>query len=104
VREHLQSVARRLGREPPELKAPPLRPSAMRLWSLFCELASARQVGQVGFQPISWAEMKAWAELRGLDLAPWEAKALRRLDGVFLRVSRSWLSTSKAAPAAGERA
>jgi hypothetical protein len=91
VRDGLLSAARQLGRQPPELQGPKLRhPAARRLWGWFCELAAARQTGQLGFQPISWAEMRAWASLRGLALEPWEARALRRLDGTFLRVSRDW--------------
>jgi len=33
---------------------------------------------------ICWQEMAAWERLTGVELAPWEARAIRRMSSAFL--------------------
>jgi len=49
----------------------------------FGELMNARQAG-FGLSPVSFAEMKAWAELTGREPAPIEVRVLRQIDSRFL--------------------
>lgn len=41
----------------------------------------------MGPVPLTFAEIGAWADLRRIALAPWEAQALRLLSEVFCEVS-----------------
>jgi len=34
--------------------------------------------------PISWADMAAWAQLTGRVLDPWDVTAIRSIDGAFM--------------------
>lgn len=43
----------------------------------------------MGPVPLTFAEIGAWAALRRIALAPWEAQALRLLSEVFCEVSSS---------------
>ena len=50
----------------------------------FGELAAARPSSGFGASPISYAEIRAWAELTGRRPLPLEVALLRRLDACFL--------------------
>lgn len=52
----------------------------------FGELASARTSSGFGGNPISYSEVKAWAELTGRKPSPLEVNALRRLDARYLMI------------------
>lgn len=46
-------------------------------------------VGPVGYGamsavPLSWPEINAWQQATGVELASWEARAIRRLSGEYL--------------------
>ena len=56
------------------------------LWAWFIELSAARGSSGFGPLPIGYGEIDAWARLTMRDPTPAEVTALRRLDGVFLKV------------------
>jgi hypothetical protein len=46
--------------------------------------------------PISWADMAAWAHLTGRSLDPWDVTAIRSIDSEFMAmVSEDQKETSK---------
>jgi hypothetical protein len=49
----------------------------------FRSLAEGRGEGFSQPPPISWLEMQAWAALQAVELQPWEAQLLRRMDVVW---------------------
>jgi len=65
--------------EEPEIPA-----AGEHLWRWFWELDSGRGGSGFGPNPIGWTEMKAWAELNGESLTPWEAQALKAIDGAAM--------------------
>lgn len=70
----------------PELVLPEAPEAYRYLLQLFREMAAGRQSGFAEPCAISWSEMLAWAQMTGIDLAPWEVRVLRMLD-------RAWLLT-----------
>jgi len=50
----------------------------------FWELASARQGNGFGGNPISYSEIKSWAELTRRAPNPFEVDVLRRIDAAIL--------------------
>jgi hypothetical protein len=55
----------------------------LRGW--FGELSSRRQSG-MGMNPITYCEIKAWADLTGRNPSPLEVAALVALDSLFINV------------------
>lgn len=55
-------------------------------WSLDA-LRSGQWVERAGYapNPLSWPEIDAWARVNGIRLEPWEAEALKQMDGVRMR-------------------
>ena len=50
----------------------------MYLWEWFWELAQGRPLGPEGVQmPIPSVEIRAWSELAGVQLLPWELTVAR---------------------------
>lgn len=74
-----------LAAELSELPAVPLEVS--HLWTWFCELGAARQVG-MDANAISWSDMHAYFALKRIAPEPWELDAIRALDDAYMR-SRS---------------
>ena len=66
------------------LAPPAIPPGGEELWNWFWELGSGRGSSGFGPLPISWGDMAAWARLAGLDMQPWEAAILRRMDAAWL--------------------
>lgn len=54
------------------------------VWRWYCELGGARTSNGFGLNPISYSEIRAWADLTGADPTPWEVSLLKRLDMVTL--------------------
>ena len=50
----------------------------------FSSVANARSYSQSGPNPIPWTEMECWTRIQRVDLAPWEADVLSRLDVIWL--------------------
>jgi hypothetical protein len=74
-------------------KAPASAPVAAELpdalahvWEWFCELSKARSANGHGLNPISFAEIDAWARVMQTGVTPWEAGLIRRLDAAVLPV------------------
>jgi hypothetical protein len=83
----LEAHYRQLERTMPGFKRPqlPAIPETLaHVWAWFCDL----DAGRAGKAPISWSDLKAWAELTGRTPRPWEVHLLRKLDRVRLEVAR----------------
>lgn len=84
-REHLHVAAKASHRVPVELQDQPELPeSAAHVWDWFLELNSGRTASMAGLNTISYAEIKAWADLLKENLAVWEVTAIKALDRAFL--------------------
>lgn len=59
------------------------------MWRWYCELGGSRTNNGFGLNPISYSEIKAWADLTGAEPTPWEVSLLKRLDQVTLAASRT---------------
>lgn len=82
VEDHLSVVRRRSGivvSDEPECPR-----EIIYIWNSWVELNNGR--GSSGFAPIpiSWQEMEAYARLTGVDLLPWEARAIRSIDDAYM--------------------
>jgi hypothetical protein len=85
-RDHLQAVAAQ-GRPVEGLEAPPLPAELAYLFEWFLEASAARgSSGFGGIQPLSYAELAAWAQLTGVDPTPFEVSVIRLLDSTLVRV------------------
>ena len=54
------------------------------LWRWFGDLSGTRPMGFSGYQPISYAEIDAYARLHRLPIEPHHIAALRAMDRAFL--------------------
>ncbi|SKA26297.1 phage tail assembly chaperone [Consotaella salsifontis] len=80
--------------------AKPRVPEAGRLlWRWFGELHDARGYGMTGPNPISFAEIEAWARLRRLPLQPHHVEILRAMDAAWIEAAQK-RSAPGAPPAA----
>lgn len=65
---------------PPDGLFGPPCPDALRyLWDWYGDISRGRQIGEHPAK-LSSQEIKAWCDLEGVRLKPWELKAVRRLD------------------------
>lgn len=88
MRSHLESVYRQTGFLPKELAdIPPMPDDLTYLWKWFLELDAARGSNGFGLNPLSYAEIKAWADLLGHKPQSWEIKAIKRFDSVRIRIT-----------------
>lgn len=51
--------------------------------------------------PISWATMRAWEQIAGISLEPWQARLLRRLSADYLSENRAAEDPDAVAPWGG---
>jgi hypothetical protein len=82
---HLRAVWRAKGTMPAMLRdAPDLPEGLASLWQSFLELHGSR--GSTGWGParITFADMKAWQELRRTELQPREVELIRKADDLWL--------------------
>lgn len=68
----------------PELDGPGCARELLYLLEWFGELSAARGSGAAGPNPISFAELAAWAALTGNEPTAAEVHILRRIDAAFL--------------------
>jgi hypothetical protein len=54
------------------------------LWDWYGELGSSRQNGMAP-NPLTFTEIKAWADLTQRDVAPWEIEIIKTIDNSYLR-------------------
>lgn len=93
-RKSLESARRqmeKLGKTPAELdvmfaelKPVELKRGSEPLMLTFLALEGARSSGMNGPQPLSYLEIKAYAELMGETFSPWEIEMLRAMDRAYL--------------------
>jgi hypothetical protein len=83
--EHLKSIRKQKGL--PERKAPPLRSEFYHIWNIFAELNHCRGSTGFGPAPISYTDIAAYGKLMGVDLTPFEVRAIRSLDNVYLETT-----------------
>lgn len=76
--EHLEAIAEQTG-DYSELEGPEFPEIVAHVWEWFLELHSAR--GEGG---ISYSEIKAWCELNGRIVTPFEIGLIKQIDVVFL--------------------
>jgi len=81
--DHLRAAARHSQVARAELAGPRVPMVFGYIWEWYVELREAQQHGPFGFQPISYAEIRAWAELTRSRPRPWEVRWIRRLDNVM---------------------
>lgn len=66
------------------IRMPPLNPGAY-LFGWLLELGFVSRGGSGEVQPLTFTELKSWAELTGrLYIQPWEVKALRNLSNAYV--------------------
>ena len=83
----LESVWRQTGRKPKELDDLAVMPLAFKdLWHMFLELHSSRGSNGFGYDPISFTELKSYADLYNIDFEPWEIQVLHRFDNIVLQL------------------
>lgn len=75
----MQSLYQQTGQKPKELDVPELPKEGAHVWEWFLELHSARS------GPISFTEIKAWSELTGSLIEPWEVRAIKEMDIEYLK-------------------
>ena len=68
-----------------ELAGPGLPIEAGYLWGWFVELNAGRSSNGFAANPISWAEIDAWARRTGTDPLPWEVRWIKVLDATWMR-------------------
>jgi hypothetical protein len=54
------------------------------LWQWFCELSNSRQYSEIGAMPLSYSEIKAWAELTHSEPTAWEVDCLKQIDRIYM--------------------
>jgi hypothetical protein len=60
---------------------------AYHLVEHFIEMGMSEAAG-MGMVPLSWREINAWCDRTRVDLAPWEARLIRKLSTEYLAESR----------------
>lgn len=89
--DHLAQVAKQLGtdlKEVEQANADAIFPDvASHLWATFIELHDGRTYGMSGPNPLSYDIIKAWCELMGVDLSPWEITIIKSLDNLWIKIT-----------------
>jgi hypothetical protein len=75
-----------IGKTPLALIRPNFPDEILHVWENFIEISSTRSPGFNGPLPITYQEIKSWQELTQTPLAPWEVKAIKKLDNIYIRV------------------
>ena len=82
---HLKAAEQRTGKVPAMIaNAPPMPRGCAQLWADFNELHGSRGSTGFGFARITFADLKAWQEVRGVRLTPWEIDQIRKADDLWL--------------------
>lgn len=88
-RDHLEQVAKQLGKSVEEIQqynADAIFPdAASHLWATFIQLHDGRTYGMSGPNPISYDIIKAWCDLSGIDLSYWEIEIIKSLDNLWIK-------------------
>lgn len=84
VRAHLLSVERASGRVVAELTPPDVPACLMPVLLLFFQLRAGAGSNGMTSNAITPAQIKAWADLYGVALTPWELDTLFEMDAAAL--------------------
>lgn len=91
-RESLQELINRDSTKPArreellaELRGPPIPASAAYLWQWWWRLHRRRPSGGMGIASITWSEIKAWSELTGTEVLPWEIEIIEAVEDEFMK-------------------
>lgn len=79
-RDHMQAAAHRSPFARAELAGPGLPPELAYIWAWFLEMHGARTWTESGPNPLTFAEIAAWASLTHTRIASWEVAVLRSVD------------------------
>jgi hypothetical protein len=71
---------------PLALQSPDFPQELEYVWSYFLSLNEGRGATQVGAAPLTYSDIKAWAELTGNILTPFEVDCIKRLDRKYMKV------------------
>jgi hypothetical protein len=83
--EHLRSVERQTGKVHPLVANGPTMPrGCSQLWVDFLELHGSRGSTGFGAARITFTDLKAWQDVRGVRLDAWEIDAIRKVDSLWL--------------------
>lgn len=89
--DHLAQVAKQLGKQLEDVEqfnASALFPdAASHIWATFIELHDGRTYGMSGPNPISYDIIKAWCDLTGVELYPWEIELIKALDNLWIKTT-----------------
>lgn len=81
------ALLKRQGLDVSEFTPPPLPRQLAHVWRWFGELCAGRGSGEAGYTAISYSEILAWSQLRGIRIGNYELGCLRDLDIIFLRTN-----------------
>ena len=88
-RDHLEQVAKQLGKQVEEVEqanADAIFPDvASHLWTVFTEIHDGRTYGMSGPNPLSYNDISSWCKLSGIDLQYWEVQIIKSLDSVYIK-------------------
>lgn len=83
--EHLRAVERQTGKVHSLIANGPALPrGCSQLWADFIELHGSRGSTGFGAARITFADLKAWQDVRGVRLDPWELDTIRAVDDLWL--------------------
>jgi hypothetical protein len=85
-RDHLKVAARSSARAREELQGPEFPESVGYLLGWTREVHCRSGLGQIGFLPVTWATIDAWARRTRTDPRPHEIDAMFVLDAVMLHL------------------
>ena len=86
LRENLEQVKRQTGRTPPELETPRFPILLEPIWSAFISLSNSRNPSMSGVSPITFEQIKAWSDLTGNVLKPFDVELIKKLDLLYMRI------------------
>jgi hypothetical protein len=76
-------------RHPEDKPACPIPPEIAYLWEWFWDVSAGRPASNGVMLMIPATEIRAWQELNGIRLKPWEMHTLRALDRLFIEISNA---------------
>ena len=89
--DHLAQVAKQLGKSLDDIEqsnSDALFPDiASYVWATFLSLHDGRTYGMSGPNPISYDIIKAWCDLYGVELNPWEIDTIKALDNLWIKIT-----------------
>jgi len=89
--DHLAQVAKQLGKDVSDIEqanSDALFPDiASYVWATFLSLHDGRTYGMSGPNPISYDIIKAWCDLYGVLLNPWEIDTIKALDNLWIKIT-----------------